>query len=133
MKARLLILALLGGCATGPVDYSATRDSWQGATYETAVAQWGQPTHISALPDGRNAYTWFSQSNGGGGSWYPSVGVFGGSRGVGTGVGAGFVLGGGGPGGEGGRCERTLIFKDGRVAEQTWQGQPGFCSYFRRN
>jgi hypothetical protein len=29
-------------------------------------------------------------------------------------------------------CERTLIFKDGRVAEQTWIGPLEFCNVFRR-
>ena len=31
------------------------------------------------------------------------------------------------------RCERTLVFRDGRVGEQTWQGSPEYCSTFRRS
>jgi hypothetical protein len=30
------------------------------------------------------------------------------------------------------RCDRTLVFRNGRVAEQTWQGDPAFCESFRR-
>jgi len=35
-------------------------------------------------------------------------------------------------GGEPARCERTLVFKDGRVVEQTWLGSAEYCSTFRR-
>jgi len=35
-------------------------------------------------------------------------------------------------GGEPVRCERTLVFKDGRVDEQTWQGPAEYCRTFGR-
>jgi hypothetical protein len=48
---------------------------------------------------------------------------------VGIGTGVMFRSGGGEPV----RCERTLIFKDGRVEEQTWQGPDEYCRDFRRS
>ena len=73
-------------------------------------------------------YSWFSQT-GDGGAWYPSFGIFGGSSGAG--IGTGVALGQGGS--DFVRCERTLYFKEGRVVEQTWFGNPRYCSTFRRN
>ncbi len=129
MNARALIVLLLAGCATPEAfDYSATRNSWQGARYEAVVAQWGAPARSTVLADGRDVRTWFSET-GSGGALYPSIGVFGGSRGVGTG--AGMVLGQGG--GELLRCERTLYFRDGQVVEQSWLGNSRYCGTFRRN
>jgi hypothetical protein len=128
MNARALVLVLLAGCATPAVDYSATRNSWQGAPYEAAVTQWGAPTRSRVLADGRNTHTWVSETAAGG-TWYPSVGVFGGSRGVG--VGTGVILGQSGV--EYVRCERTLTFREDRVVEQSWQGQSSYCNTFRRN
>jgi hypothetical protein len=61
------------------------------------------------------------------GTLWPSIGIFGGSGGVGLGTGVTM-----GPGGEFTRCERTLVFKDGRVVEQNWQGSAEYCSTFRR-
>ena len=52
------------------------------------------------------------------GTFFPSIGIFGGSGGVGVGIGVTM-----GPGGGGFlRCERTLFFQNGKVVEQTWQG-----------
>ena len=48
--------------------------------------------------------------------------------GGGVGVGAGFPFGQPPPV----RCERTLIFRDGRVSEQTWTGAPEYCASFGR-
>jgi hypothetical protein len=126
---------LVAGCATAPteVDYSATRAGWQGAPYDAVVAQWGQPVRYSVMDDGRYVYTWYSQAGGGGGVAYPStsIGVFGGSRGVGVGVGTGIGLPGTG-GGDFVRCERTFVFKNAVVVEQTWNGSSQFCSTFVR-
>lgn len=130
MNARALILVLLAGCATPAAEFNATQASWQGARYETAVAQWGVPMRSTVLPDGRDARTWVSESFSGT-TWLPSLGVFGGSRGVGVGVSTGVVLGQSGGGLT--RCERTLFFRDGQVVEQMWQGPSGYCSTFRRN
>ena len=133
LNAQALALAVLAGCATEPIDYSTTRNGWQGAPYETVVAQWGAPANNTVLADGRYVYSWFSQAggSGGGGGWYPSIGIFGGSGGVGVGVGTGITLGQGG--GDFVRCERTLYFKEGRVVEQTWFGSPRYCSTFQRH
>jgi hypothetical protein len=128
MNARALMLVLLGGCATQTVDLNATRDSWYGARYEVVVTQWGEPARNTTLADGSDARTWVSEAVSGGGSWFPMLGIFGGSRGVGTG--AGISLG--QSGGDYTRCERTLIFRDGQVVDQSWQGQSRYCSTFRR-
>ena len=53
----------------------------------------------------------------------------GGTGGVGIGTG---VSVGPGYGGELQHCERTLIFENARVVEQTWRGPEDFCSSFRR-
>lgn len=37
-----------------------------------------------------------------------------------------------GAGGESGRCERTLMFRDGRVVDEDWSGEPEFCKRFGR-
>ena len=128
----LLSAATLAGCATPAVDYSATRAGWQGAPYDAVVAQWGQPQRYTVMDDGRYVYTWYSQSNAGGSALYPSIGVFGGSRGVGVGVGTGVSVGGGSGGGEVVRCERLFVFRDAVVVEQTWNGNSQYCSTFVR-
>ena len=133
MNARVLLVVLLAGCATPePFDYAPTRNSWQGAGYNAVIAQWGQPVRYTVRADGNYVYTWVSESAVGGGSSavYPSIGVFGGSRGVGVGVGTGIAIGGGG--GELVRCERTFVFKGAVVVEQTWLGNSRFCSTFVR-
>ena len=130
LSATAGVSIALAGCATPDVDYTATRAGWQGAGYDTVVAQWGQPARYTVRPDGSYVYTWVSESAAGGGSAvYPSFGVFGGSRGVGVGVGTGIALGGGG---ELVRCERTFVFKGAVVVEQNWLGNPRFCSTFVR-
>ena len=129
MNARVLILLLLAGCASAPAgNLNEARDSWYGVRYETGVSRWGAPTHSTVLPDGRDAHTWVSESVAGG-SWFPSIAVFGGSGGVG--VGTSVITGPGG--GQFVRCERTLFFRDGQVVEQSWQGQSNYCSSFRRS
>jgi hypothetical protein len=131
VNARALVLLLLAGCATQQADLSPTQASWQGVSYEVAVAQWGVPTRSTLLADGRDARTWVSETSFGGGTWFPSIGIFGGSRGVNVGVGTGVAMGQGGV--DSARCERTLFFRDGLVVEQLWQGLPSYCSTFRRN
>jgi len=127
MKAGAMVVVLLAGCTTLKTDLDAAQDSWYGARYEAVVSQWGAPTRSTVLADGRNAHTWVSVSAE---SWYPSISVFGGSV-VGVGVGTGVLLG--QSGGEPARCERTLVFNDGQVVEQSWLGQWRYCSTFRRN
>ena len=128
MVAAALAVLFLAGCATSVVDFAAARDSWNGATYDEVVLRWGAPMRSTKLTDGRDVYTWVSEGAASRGSVYPSIGISGGSGGVGIGTGVIFASG----GGESVRCERTLIFKEGRVVEQNWQGPAEFCSGFRR-
>jgi hypothetical protein len=124
-----IVVALLAGCAsTTQGDVTAAQSSWQGASYEDVVRSWGAPARSTKLADGREAYTWVSETVAPRASIWPSLGIFGGSGGVG--IGTGVTLGGGG--GELQRCERTLIVQNGRVVDQTWQGPGDFCNSFRR-
>jgi len=127
MRTTALIVVLLAGCAStgGPGE---ARDSWNGATYDEIVLAWGTPVRSTKLNDGRDAYTWVSDGTVSRASVHPSIGISGGSGGIGIGTGVMFGSGGGEPA----RCERTLIFKDGRVEEQTWQGPAAYCRNFGR-
>jgi hypothetical protein len=129
MRAIALLLMLLAGCATTSGDIQGARDTWQGASYDDVVSRWGAPHRHTTLSDGSYVYTWEAESTGSGGHFYPSFGLFGGSGGIG--IGTAMLIGGGG-GGDLVRCDRTLVFRNGRVADQTWQGEPGFCSSFKR-
>jgi hypothetical protein len=122
---------MLAGCATPPQeDVSSARKSWHGATYDEVVSSWGTPQRSTQLTGGRDVYTWVSESVGNRrAAIFPSIGIFGGSGGIG--VGTGVTVGGGGPG-EWVRCERTLIFDNARVTEQTWHGPADYCASFRR-
>lgn len=120
----LLPALLLAGCAS----IESAKNSWQGAHYDDVIARWGAPSRSAALSDGRQVHTWVTDG-GYGGPGPASVGVFGGSGGVG--VGTSIIFGGGGAVAPQ-RCERTLVFRNDRVVEQTWIGDPTFCSQFRR-
>ena len=123
------IAALLAACAsTSDTDVFAARDTWNGSAYDDVVARWGVPARSTKLADGREAYTWVSETFTSRPAIFPSIGVFGGSGGGGVGVGVGGASG----GGELQRCERTLIFQKGRVVDQTWQGPADYCASFRK-
>lgn len=128
MRAPLVLLVLLAGCATGRSDIHAAKDTWYGALYDDVVSRWGSPHRYTTLSDGGYVYTWENVGTAPGGRIYPSIGFFGGSGGVGFGTGVTTGPG----GGELVRCDRTLIFRNGRVAQQTWQGEPAFCEKFKR-
>jgi len=128
LRVAALIAVLLAGCVTGR-EHTEASDSWQGATYDEVVLRWGTPVRSTKLTDGRDVYTWMSESSVSRGAVSPSIGIGIGSGGVGIGTGVMFRSGGGEPV----RCERTLIFKDGRVEEQTWQGPAEYCRDFRRS
>jgi hypothetical protein len=130
----ILLFAVLAACAST----EKARESWNGAAYDDFVRTWGPPTRSTKLPDGADVHTWVSET----GPSYrsgPSVGfgiggfgVGGGGR-TGTGVGVGASV----PIGEGSvsppaRCERTLTFRDGRLAEQNWIGPDEVCSVYTR-
>jgi hypothetical protein len=116
---------LTAACATTASDIERAKQSWQGATHEEVVARWGVP----ARSDAPGSQTWISE-----GVPYraqPSIGfgLFGGSGRVGAGVGVGIPVGSPDPIS---RCERTMVFQDNRVVEQTWVGPPDYCLSFRR-
>jgi hypothetical protein len=130
MRLMAAVLVLLAGCASTPSgDLNTARTSWQGATYDEVVSSWGTPVRSTKMSDGRDVYTWTSETVTSHPSFFPSLGLFGGSGGVGFGTG---VTMGGGGGGELSRCERTLIFQNGRVVEQNWQGPSDYCGSFKR-
>jgi hypothetical protein len=124
----LFFALFVAGCASQQ-KFTEARDSWIGASYEEVVRAWGTPARNAKFADG-DAYTWVSQETVSRGNVFPSIGVFGGSGG-GVGVGTGVTFGGGGRS-EIRQCERTLIFKGGRVVEQNWQGPEDFCRTFGR-
>jgi hypothetical protein len=124
------VLLSVVGCATGPIDVETAKRSWDGAKYEDVVLAWGAPARSTELAGGREAHTWLSESTVSRPSVYPSIGIFGGSGRSGVGAGAGVTLGGGGA--HLVRCERTLVFQDGRVVEQSWSGPAQACRGFER-
>ena len=130
MRITTLIFLLLCGCATPGEELAEVRNGWQGATYDEVVRGWGTPVRSTKLSDGSNVYTWISEGVGTQGRVSPSIGIGVGSGG-GVGIGTGVMFG--AAGGEPVRCERTLIFREGRVAEQTWRGPVEYCSSFRRS
>ena len=129
MRIAALIVVVLAGCVAPGSELADTRAGWDGATYDEVVLRWGTPARSTKLNDGRDVYTWVSDSVGSRGSSSVGIGV-GGGRGGGVSIGTGVMFGSGGS--EPVRCERTLIFKAGRVDEQTWQGPAEFCRSFGR-
>ena len=129
MRIATLMVVVLAGCAA-PAELTEARDSWDGATYDEVVLRWGTPARSTKLSDGRDVYTWISDSVGSRGNSSVGFGI-GGGRGGGVGIGTGIMFRSGG--GEPVRCERTLVFKDGRVDEQTWQGPAEYCRSFGRS
>lgn len=114
-------------------EYRAARQSWRGASFDEVVAAWGPPNR-SLKSGSQENHTWVTdervQRGVGGAGVYGGVGV---GRGGGGGVG-GVIFGvGGGPSAEAQvRCERALIFRDGRVTDEDWSGDPHFCQRFAR-
>jgi hypothetical protein len=121
---------LLAGCALWSSGNTAARDTWQGASYEEVVARWGAPVRSTSFNDGRLVYTWFSAGVAQRSPVWPSIGV---SAGSGMGVGIGVGVSAGASREVPVSCERTLIFRDYRVVEQSWQGPADFCGEFRRH
>jgi hypothetical protein len=105
----LLAAAGLAACAIDN-ELTAARDSWRGATYEQVVAAWGVPAQSA-----KDSHTWRSEDR-------PSAPT---QR---SGEGAGSVLF--SAEGNGARCDRTLAFRDGRVRDASWTGNPEFCKRF---
>jgi hypothetical protein len=128
MRISTLFVLLLAACAA-PGENVGPDSGWNGASYDDVVRAWGTPARSTKLSDGSSVYTWVSEGVGTRGRVSPSVGV-GISSGGGVGIGTGVMFG--SSGGEPVRCERTLIFREGRVAEQNWQGPAEYCSSFKR-
>jgi hypothetical protein len=132
MRGSSLLLVFLAACASAPPpagDVETARDSWQGASFDDIVRGWHVPSRSTKLADGREAHTWVSQTVTSRDSWWPSIGIFGGSGGTGFGTGVTMAP----PGsGELLRCERTVIFQNARAVEQTWQGPAEYCASFGR-
>jgi hypothetical protein len=121
---------LVAACATPPpADIGQAQLSWGGAAYDEVIVRWGVPDRSTELADGREAHTWVSETVERRGALWPSIGIFGGTGGVGIGTGVTVAPG---AGGALVRCERTLFFQDGRVVDQSWQGPADYCAQFGR-
>ena len=127
----LAFAAFLAACATAQ-DVDRAKDSWMGATYEDVLRAWGAPAASTQTNDGRYWYTWITQS-----AVQPSSSVgfsiggisFGGHGATGVGVGTSVPVGQPAPPDS---CQRTLIFQNGVVVDQSWQGPPSMCADFKR-
>ena len=132
-KTALVLILTLAACATGPLK---APEPWYGASYDDVVSRWGKPTGSGKSEDGSEMHTWRSELASA--PAYPSgpsvgVGIFGSSRGgSGGGVGIGVPIGGPGPAPAPSVCERRMIFRDARVADQVWTGDPAYCETFKR-
>ena len=128
-RAALLLVAVwqVAGCAT--VDISPVRQAWLGASYEEVVSRWGTPVRSTSFNDGRQVYTWLTEGLTTRGAARPTIGI---SAGSGMGVGIGIGVSADSVRDVPVTCERTLIFRDVRVIDQTWFGPADFCSTFRR-
>jgi hypothetical protein len=107
--------------------------SWFGATPEEVRAAWGAPARTQKLSDGAEVQTWVNESpSSSGSSVGVGFGIFRGSGNVGVGVGTGVSV----PVGEPPRplrCERRLTFRDGRVFDAEFLGEPPrACSGYQR-
>lgn len=104
----LLVLAAgaVAACASTNDELAAARESWRGATYDQVVMAWGTPSQSAV-----DSHTWLSDDS------------------------APRVQGSGGVGGmifAAARCDRTLAFRDGRVVDGRWSGDPAFCQRYAR-
>jgi hypothetical protein len=121
------LVVLLAACASAE-DLQKTQESWQGAAYEEVLRAWGAPARSTKTPDGRDWHTWVNEAYSQSSSFGVGVGGANVGRHGGVGVGMGMPIGNAEPPT---RCERTLVFTDGKVVEQHWNGPAGFCSGFR--
>jgi hypothetical protein len=124
-----MLALLVAGCAS----IDKAKATWDGAHYDEVIARWGAPTRSATMVGGGQVHTWVADGGYYAGGPASSVGIFGASGGGGGGIGVGtsIIFGGGGTA-EPTRCERTLIFRNDRVVDQNWIGDPSFCNQFRR-
>lgn len=127
----MALAVLLAACATAG-DVKKAQESWLGASYEDVLRVWGAPARSTRTADGRDWHTWVTESGPQAGSSV-GFGIGGMSVGRGSGVGVGVGMGmpiGSPPPPE--RCERTLVFADGKVVDQQWNGPPTLCAPLKR-
>ena len=101
-----LAASALAACAATGDELAATRESWRGATYDQVLMAWGTPSQSSV-----DSHTWLSDES------------------------APRIQGSGGVGGmifAAARCDRTLAFRDARVVDARWAGDPEYCKRFAR-
>ena len=103
----LALAAAVAACASTDGELAAARDSWRGATYDQVLMAWGTPSQSSV-----DSHTWLSDDS--------APRAPGSSGGVG-----GMVF-------AAARCDRTLAFRDGRVVDGRWSGDPAYCTRFAR-
>ena len=129
-RSICLALLLLAGCATDP---AKLRAPWYDATYDEVAARWGKPLASSKDAGGSEMHLWRSEapSSSGGSSVGMGFGIGSIGRGVGIGVGTGISVP-VGPAPAPLVCERRITFRDGRVADQEWTGDPHYCETFKR-
>ena len=101
-----LAVIALAACASTD-EFAAARASWRGATYDQVLMAWGTPSQSSV-----DSHTWLSDDSA------PRT------QGAGGGVG-GMIF-------AAQRCDRTLAFRDGRVVDERWSGDPEYCRRFAR-
>jgi hypothetical protein len=128
LSAPLFALLVAAGCATDPSTYD---QSWQGASYDEVVAQWGLPVSSSKLDDGTDVHLWVNERIAVASGSSVGFGAFGGGGRIGTGVGIQIPIPTGQPA-EVPRCERRLYFSNGYVKDEEWLGAPDMCKDFKR-
>jgi len=112
-------IALIASCwPLAPLaELGEATNSWYGATYDEVVLRWARRCAVPSSTTAAMSIPGFPKAQAPGAR----------SAVVGIGIGSGGVASVPGDvrtsGGEPQRCERTLIFKAGRVDEQTWQGR----------
>lgn len=128
-RSICLALLLLTGCATDP---AKVREPWYDATYDEVAARWGKPLASSKDAEGADVHLWRSEApSSSGSSVGVGFGIFrgGGNVGIGAGTGVSVPVG---PAPAPLVCERRMTFRDGRVADQEWIGDPHYCESFKR-
>src|SRR5258706_14345169 len=111
MRIAALIVVVLAGCVAPGGELADTRGSWDGATYDEVVLRWGAPARSTKLTDGRDVYTWVSESAGSRGSSAVGFGIGSGGGGIGICTGGMF----GSSAGEAVSFGRTPIVQDRHV------------------
>jgi hypothetical protein len=102
----VLALSAVAACASMDSELAAARDSWFGATYDQVLMAWGTPSQSSV-----DSHTWLSDDR-------PP-------RAPGSGGVGGMIF-------AAARCDRMLAFREGRVVDGRWSGDPEYCKQYAR-